>query len=225
MSELYLVRHGQASFGQANYDQLSPLGTQQGQLLGEYFKARGIQFDRIVSGNMARHLQTCAAIQAGSGCALPITQQAHWNEFDFEQLVAQYLQQHPEHRPAPNAPRKAFYTVLKQSLLAWSSGQLDETPLPETWQAFQQRVSEGLGALQATADSERVLVVSSGGAIAMAAAQLLSAPAHTMVALNLQMANTGLSRCFYNAHTVQLHNFNTLPHLDTPAHADKITFS
>jgi len=33
MGTLYLVRHGQASFGAANYDQLSPLGQQQcGQL-------------------------------------------------------------------------------------------------------------------------------------------------------------------------------------------------
>ncbi len=29
MSELYLVRHAQASFGAANYDQLSDLGHQQ----------------------------------------------------------------------------------------------------------------------------------------------------------------------------------------------------
>jgi broad specificity phosphatase PhoE len=37
MGTLYLVRHGQASFGADDYDQLSPLGQQQTVRLGEYF--------------------------------------------------------------------------------------------------------------------------------------------------------------------------------------------
>ena len=34
MSNIYLVRHGQASFGAADYDQLSELGLRQSALLG-----------------------------------------------------------------------------------------------------------------------------------------------------------------------------------------------
>jgi broad specificity phosphatase PhoE len=37
MGNLYLVRHGQASFGAADYDQLSELGQRQSVRLGEYF--------------------------------------------------------------------------------------------------------------------------------------------------------------------------------------------
>ena len=37
MAELYLVRHGQASFGAADYDRLSERGEQQSVWLGEYF--------------------------------------------------------------------------------------------------------------------------------------------------------------------------------------------
>ena len=34
MTTIYLIRHGQASFGQQNYDQLSNKGERQAQLLG-----------------------------------------------------------------------------------------------------------------------------------------------------------------------------------------------
>ena len=51
MGMLYLVRHGQASFGAANYDQLSDLGQRQCQRLGKYFRDRGQRFDAVVRGS------------------------------------------------------------------------------------------------------------------------------------------------------------------------------
>ena len=47
MPALYLIRHGQASFGAEDYDQLSDLGMRQSQHVGEYFSAQGIQPDTI----------------------------------------------------------------------------------------------------------------------------------------------------------------------------------
>ena len=44
MGSIYLIRHGQASLGAANYDVLSPLGIRQSQLCGEHFGALGLQF-------------------------------------------------------------------------------------------------------------------------------------------------------------------------------------
>ena len=38
MTTIYLVRHGQASFGAASYDQLSAKGEQQAQVVGDFFK-------------------------------------------------------------------------------------------------------------------------------------------------------------------------------------------
>ena len=55
MSELYLVRHGQASFGADNYDKLSPLGHKQSYVLGQYFKNKKIAFDRIITGDLVMH--------------------------------------------------------------------------------------------------------------------------------------------------------------------------
>ena len=46
MGTLYLVRHGQASFGADDYDVLSPLGHQQALRLGEDFAAKGMEIGR-----------------------------------------------------------------------------------------------------------------------------------------------------------------------------------
>ena len=69
MGTLYLVRHGQASFGAADYDQLSPLGRQQSERLGAWFRERGLRFDAVLTGTLRRHAQTLAGIEAGSRCA------------------------------------------------------------------------------------------------------------------------------------------------------------
>jgi broad specificity phosphatase PhoE len=46
MGTLYLVRHGQASFGADDYDQLSALGRRQSVRLGEYLRGKGHAFRR-----------------------------------------------------------------------------------------------------------------------------------------------------------------------------------
>ncbi|MGH6638721.1 MAG: phosphoglycerate mutase family protein, partial [Polaromonas sp.] len=67
MGTLYLVRHGQASFGAADYDVLSALGHQQSLRLGEYFKDKGLTFDAALTGTLNRQIQTFAGICEGMG--------------------------------------------------------------------------------------------------------------------------------------------------------------
>ena len=62
MSEIYFIRHGQASFGSENYDNLSELGHQQSKILGNYLKETGVEFDRVVTGTLNRQQQTCENI-------------------------------------------------------------------------------------------------------------------------------------------------------------------
>src|SRR4051812_3324882 len=65
MGTLYLVRHGQASFGAADYDQLSDLGHKQSLRLGQYFAQKGIRFDGLIAGTLRRHKQTLEGILLG----------------------------------------------------------------------------------------------------------------------------------------------------------------
>ena len=61
MGQVYLVRHGQASFGAADYDQLSPTGVEQARVLGRWFAQCGHRFTRVATGSLKRHRQTAEA--------------------------------------------------------------------------------------------------------------------------------------------------------------------
>src|SRR3989442_869576 len=62
MNRVTLVRHGQASYGQADYDQLSELGERQSRRLGSYWAERGVQFEFVFVGPRRRHRQTHDAV-------------------------------------------------------------------------------------------------------------------------------------------------------------------
>jgi broad specificity phosphatase PhoE len=225
MSEIYLVRHAQASFGEGNYDRLSVLGHQQAKWLGEYFEFRNFKFDRIICGDMVRHRETLDGICAAMGTD-PESHQAdaHWNEFDFEALVAAYLTDHPEDRPGDSALASEFTRLLIKTMLAWASGSLEQE-IPETWVQFEQRVRDGL--LVATSQPDRAsktLVVSSGGAIAMAIRQVLAAPSEAMIQMNIQVRNSAYSQLFFNQDNIHLAGFNHVPHLEHPDRGDAVTY-
>lgn len=225
MAELYLVRHGQASFGAENYDKLSELGYQQAIWLGEYFKERGHQFDSILTGDLVRHRETAEGIAEGLGLQAPTFNAfTGLNEFDFHSLLSAYGKQFPEQSLGSDAPRSAYYKLLKKTMHLWSQGKL-EGDLPETWQEFEHRVDHVMTMIQRELHGQKVLAVSSGGAIAMALRQILKAPSDTVIELNLQTKNTALAHCFFNPKAMRVTSFNHVPHLDTNERNDKITYS
>ncbi len=71
MGTLYLVRHGQASFGADDYDRLSERGHAQALRLGQYWRERGLRFDAVLAGTLLRHTQTLDGIVAGLGAMCP----------------------------------------------------------------------------------------------------------------------------------------------------------
>lgn len=226
MAELYLVRHGQASFGAENYDKLSPLGHQQAIWLGEYFKDRGHEFDSILVGDMVRHRETAAGIAQGLQLTDPtFTTFEGLNEFDFHSLLDAYMEQFPEQALTQDAPAAEYYKLLKKSMHLWSLGQMESTTLPETWQQFEDRVRDVMQTIQDRHHGQKVLAVSSGGAIAMALRQILKAPSETVIELNLQTKNTAIAHCFFNPKAVRLTSFNHVPHLDTHERTSKVTYS
>ncbi len=54
MTTILLARHGQASFGQKNYDQLSELGKTQAQMLGQHYANTQRKIDAIFTGSLVR---------------------------------------------------------------------------------------------------------------------------------------------------------------------------
>jgi phosphohistidine phosphatase SixA len=113
MSErkIYLVRHGQASLGAADYDNLSERGEQQALRLGEYFASRGITFDAAYGGTLKRHAQTYNGITRGMNAsqAMPdMALRAGLNEYDSEAVIGAICT--PEQFAQMKSPKQAKAT-------------------------------------------------------------------------------------------------------------------
>ena len=230
MTEITLVRHGQASFGSDDYDQLSDLGIQQARWLGDYFAERELVFDRVVIGSQRRHRQTAEGIVAALAQSLPFEQHAGFNEYDFQALFDAFCQQYPEQTDTGYSDRRHFYAVLRKALLAWSEDRLSAA-LPESWSAFNRRVEAAMDFATRPCDQspaagrQKVLLVTSGGPISMIMRQIMTLDTEHMIRLNLQVINTSVSRLLKTRSGTHLMSFNSIAHLDQPARMDSITYS
>ena len=128
MAELLLIRHAQASYGAADYDNLSPEGHQQAKLLGEYLRDLGWQPDRIVTGTLRRQRQTLASM-AGFGSG---ETHAGLNEYDFQDLLAARARSGAP--AAYSEDRRAHFKLLRETVFDWQQGRLIGTS--ESWQDF-----------------------------------------------------------------------------------------
>src|SRR5215471_3539232 len=90
MGQIYLVRHGQASFGAADYDQLSELGVEQARVLGKWFAQCGTQFSRAITGNLKRHKQTAAACLSELDASPPVTAIGDFDEYDHDDVLTRH---------------------------------------------------------------------------------------------------------------------------------------
>ena len=231
MSQLFLVRHGQASFGAADYDQLSPLGLQQAQWLGEYFQEIGVTFHHVLSGTLKRQQQTASAILQGLQPSASITTDARLNEFDFHTLVSVYCQHAGIDFPGTGNGGRAFFQTLRLAMQAWARDELhrkdDEQPAHalETWQEFHDRVHGVLHDLISLEHKQNVLAVSSGGTMAMAVSQVLRCDVNTLIDLNMQTRNTAIHHFHVSQRGMQMTTFNSLPHLQRKDRLRTLTYS
>lgn len=222
MAEFYLVRHGQASFGSDNYDQLSDMGYQQALWLGEHFSQQGVEFDRVITGGMMRHEQTAHNICQGLQLDLPTDVHEGLNEFDFYALVQSYFNMFPDRQPTGDRSPTKFFKVLKEALLLWSKGEL-QGDFPESFLQFKDRVSDALAYIK-DSQSKRTLVVSSGGPISMAMCHILELHNEKMIQINMQIKNSSYSQFFYKNNTTSMASFNATSHLEKPNRDGSITF-
>jgi len=213
MSTLYLVRHGQASLGADDYDQLSELGTRQSVQLGRYFAARGLAFDAVLSGTLRRHTQTLAAISEGLGQPLDAMPWPGLNEYDSDAVIAAIHPEPLDRSPTPENYRIHF-RLLRTGLAQWMHGHVQPRGLP-SWASFTRQVVEVLDHVRSRAHN-RVLLVSSGGPIACAISHVLGTPHETTVELNMRLRNSAVSEFTFSAKHYALQTYNTLPHLDAP---------
>jgi broad specificity phosphatase PhoE len=222
MGHLYLVRHGQASLGAADYDQLSSLGQQQSQRLGEHWRAQGIAFEAVITGGLKRHAQTLAGIQAGMGTQHEASVWQSLNEYDADALIRTIQ---PGELVKPTTPEgyKQHFRLLRDGLTQWMAGVVSPQGMP-SYTEFAKGVTSVLDHIRQQHEGH-VLLVSSGGPIATAVAHVLRTSPETSIELNMRLRNTAVTELSFSPKRHSLMSFNSLSHLETPSHKDWVTFA
>jgi broad specificity phosphatase PhoE len=212
MSQLLLVRHGQASWGSDDYDVLSSLGEQQSRILGESLAARGIEADVLVRGAMRRHRQTAEQAAAGAGWSTEVVEDDGWNEFDHVQM----LSMHPSRYGEGEAMSRAqFQQWFEEATLRWTGGDHDED-YDESFTAFGARVEAALRRTVERLDTNQTAVVfTSGGPVSWVAASLLEGGSHLWTQLNPVTVNSSVSKVVVGRRGATLVSFNDHSHLET----------
>lgn len=220
MGTLYLVRHGQASFGAADYDQLSELGARQCRRLGEHLRGRGLRFQAAYRGTLKRHAQSLDAIAEGLGEAPPPLLLPGLNEYDGEAVVRAL---YPE-PPPPADPADGFrhhFRLLREGLEAWMAGRTAPQGMP-SHAHFVAGVADALDRVRTQHDGD-VLMVSSGGPISTAVGLVLGLGAPAVIDLNLRLRNSAVCEFQVTPKRHVLVSFNGIPHLEYGVGPDWIT--
>lgn len=213
MAALYLVRHGQASFGAANYDELSARGVEQARHLGYAWEASEWLPTMAVSGSMQRHHDTALQALAAAGQNDGYEVDHGWDEYDHEAIMESQMPGF-----ASDDPRQ-FQAAFVKAMRAWAAGGSDGDH--ESYAEFTARV---LGAFDRLADAagkgESAVTFTSGGPIAMVVAHLLSGETALWSSLNSVIINASVTKIVTGRSGRSLLSFNEHGHLP----ADMVTY-
>ncbi|HVO52077.1 MAG TPA: histidine phosphatase family protein [Thermoanaerobaculia bacterium] len=214
---LFLVRHGQASFGAADYDVLSETGRRQARVAGEALRGRTGPVRSVVTGAMRRQRDTASTFLEAMGLDAPVAEDAAWNEFDHEEVLRIFEPRWADHTALhrdlvatgrPDAFERAFLAAVAR----WTGGAHD-ADYRETWPGFLARVDTALERL-AGGPGGSVLVFTSGGPISAACrAHLAARDASGVFANAFRLANASVTTLEAGVDGLHLRAFNDHAHL------------
>ncbi len=177
MTDLYFIRHGQASFGARDYDRLSQLGIRQTRLLADYLLDMEAYFPIIFSGTKKRQLETAQIIESRLkksevGVSLRILPEL--DEFDamtyLNHCKNEMIQDDPAFIEELDRSltdyrffQEVFIKILEQSLI-----EKNQSVPAENFRSFKERVSRGIRTIiNESKNYKKAAVVTSGGVLAL----------------------------------------------------------
>ncbi|MGA7647842.1 MAG: phosphoglycerate mutase family protein, partial [Terriglobales bacterium] len=158
MSHITLVRHGQASFLEPDYDKLCANGETQSRLLGEYWARRGVVLSGVYSGPRVRQLETSRIVaEAYRRAGIDFPETVVVSEFDeypaeavLRECLPQLLQSNAEIRELRRAYQKSsevagsphsldrrttFQRLFETVIGKWVAGEVTADGI-ESWHEF-----------------------------------------------------------------------------------------
>ena len=215
MATIYLIRHGQASFGTDDYDRLSELGRCQAEVLGEYLRDCGIVFDAVYSGDLLRQKETARLALASHDGAVPHHVDPRFNEVrndeHLEYLVPEVAKSNPAIQALVNrglSSSKDYQKVIDAVFNYWVSPQCNE-PRIQSWEAYSGGVRAALREVMEQQGGGRTVgIFASGGTIATMVAQVLGLGGEDTYKFYEPVFNCSISQVFYSGNKVSLSYFN-----------------
>jgi len=220
ITNLYLIRHGQASFGEKNYDNLSKKGDKQSIALGKKLLKNNIFFDQTIIGPLNRHQQTFDGINKGYGGDL--NDPSIIDEFAENQLmeIAQYfipkmLKTDKNIKEIFNAVpfwkrKRKFLEYFNIIAKKWIHNELDLSEKGfESYDNFRERIRLAKSKVSSLmSENKNTMVVSSGGAITGVYAECHPLTVDEIMKLNFKIKNASITLFKKENDTFTLHTFN-----------------
>ena len=231
MSQIILVRHGQASFLERDYDKLCANGEAQSGLLGKYWSRRGVVFDRAYSGPRVRQMETARIVAESyrsTGRGFPeIVVMNEFDEYAAEAVLRQCLPQlllvnagiNELHRAYEDSiesgdRRKTFQKLFEAVIGKWVAGETAAEGV-ESWNDFCLRVERGLAqVVRETPSAASAVIFTSAGPIGAAMRRALHLSAEDTLQLTWMSRNASFSGFLASGERFTLSTFNAHPHLD-----------
>lgn len=230
MSVLVVVRHGQASFLEANYDRLSTIGERQARLLGDHWAATGVRFDEVFVGPCERHRETARAVGdafRAAGADWPDPQElAGLDEYKAEEVLAAVLptllESHEtvrRHYEAFQAARdreeklRTFQRGYELIIDMWAHGRV-AAPAIETWAEFRDRVDAALARIVGgSGANRRVAAFTSGGPVGVSMRRALGLDDRATLQVAWMIRNAAYCEFLFSGERFTLSQYNAFPHL------------
>jgi broad specificity phosphatase PhoE len=230
VTTLLLVRHGQASFGAKNYDELSPLGHRQSEILGAHWRALGFAATAWRAGSMARQKSTGSTALKAMELTADLVEHAGFDEYDHQGLIRSYLPVIAaeekdfamSHREL-FADRKLFQRFFEKVVGCWLDGREGSEPIKETWKAFCERSLQGINDA-AAGGADCVVAFTSGGVIAAALQSALRLEGRVAFEMNWRIYNASVHHFRVGKRGLSLLGFNNVTHLELAKDPSLLTF-
>lgn len=229
MGAIYLVRHGQASFGKADYDKLSAKGCKQSEILGKAL-SKTVTPDQFYSGNLLRHEQTANYFMSGYGGTRHSTvTHSGFNEFNHVDVLIQFRPEWKDYSvmaadiaKAP-VPKKAFQSAFTDAVIRWVSGHHD-SDYQETWTQFQARCNQALNSvISQSSDAKNIVIFTSGGPISVILQKILKLGDRETLSVNEVLVNTGVTKLLFSGDRLSMSYVNNYSHLEIEG-SDWVTY-
>ena len=224
MTNVFLVRHGQASAGTDNYDRLSDVGIEQARLLGEYWKRSGFTADAVFHGTLQRQQHTAELALEGLHIKPQTNVVEGLNEYVHDTVDRLY-----GGGLSSAAGDNLRFDQYLEIMARWR----DAAPTDETqswqdfsvqgWNAIQNVVAETAEQDASTGQHSNLVFFTSGGIIATVLQQALAFEFEATMHALWQTRNASVTSLLFNRDGVCLVDYNTVPHLQMHAKPELIT--